>query len=50
MTAHLATSRKVFLHLVDKVRSWDSDREQQYIDSRDYEGLELAILEHLLGV
>jgi xylose isomerase len=50
VTAHLATSRKVFLHLVDKVRSWDSDREQQYIDSRDYEGLELAILEHLLGV
>ena len=50
VTAHLVSSRRIFLHLVEKVRSWDKDLEQQYVDARDYEGLELAILEHLLGV
>jgi xylose isomerase len=50
VTAHLKTSREIFLHLVDKVRSWDKELEQQFIDARDYEGLELAILKHLMGV
>jgi xylose isomerase len=46
---HLANSRAVFLRLVDKVRSFPKDVETQCIAARDYEALELAILEHLLG-
>ena len=50
VTAHLSNSRQIFLHLVDKVRSFDRDREQQYIAARDYESLELYVIQHLLGV
>jgi xylose isomerase len=50
VTAHLAGSRQIFLHLVDKVRSWDRKLEQQFVDARDYEGLELAVMKHLMGV
>ena len=49
-TEHLANSRTIFLHLVDKVRSLDAATQQQYIDARDYEGLELYITRHLMGV
>ncbi|MEX0653884.1 MAG: TIM barrel protein [Phycisphaeraceae bacterium] len=47
---HLDNSKRTFLHLVDKVRSWDVPQEQRFIADRDYEGLEMAILEHLMGV
>ncbi|MEK6246946.1 MAG: TIM barrel protein [Planctomycetales bacterium] len=50
VTAHLANSRVTFLHLVDKVRQLDSKVEQQFIEARDYEGLDLYVLEHLMGV
>jgi xylose isomerase len=50
VTAHLANSRQIFLHIVDKVRSWNRKLEQQYIDARDYEALELAVMKHLMGV
>jgi xylose isomerase len=50
VTAHLAGSRQIFLHVVDKVRSWDRKLEQQLIDARDYEALELAVMKHLMGV
>lgn len=50
VTAHLRTSRQIFLHLVDKVRTVDRNLEQQLIDARDYEGLESYMLKHLLGV
>jgi xylose isomerase len=50
VTAHLRTSREIFLHLVDKVRSLDRAYEQRCIDARDYEALENYILKHLLGV
>ena len=50
VTAHLSNSRIIFLHLVDKVRSFDRQREQQFVEARDYEGLELYVVEHLLGV
>lgn len=50
ITAHLANSRTIFLHLVDKVRSYDRKLEQQYIEARDYEALELFVLNHLMGV
>jgi xylose isomerase len=40
----------MFLHLVEKVRSQDQTLIQQFRDARDYEGLELYILQHLLGM
>lgn len=46
---HLANSRTIFLKLVEKVRSFPRDIEQQCIQDRDYESLEIAVLEHLLG-
>lgn len=49
-TEHLANSRAIFLHLVDKVRSLDVKTQQQYIDARDYESLELYLMRHLMGV
>jgi xylose isomerase len=49
-TRHLANSRKMFLHLVEKVRTFDSNIEKQAVANRDYEELEMAILEHLMGV
>jgi xylose isomerase len=49
-TEHLLNSRKTFLHLLEKVRTLDSEVEQQFIDVRDYEGLDFYILEHLMGI
>ena len=46
---HLANSRAVFLRLVEKVRSFPNDVQQQCIAQRDYEALEMAVLEHLMG-
>jgi xylose isomerase len=46
---HLANSRTVFLQLVDKVRSFPQDVARQCVADRDYEGLELAVLKHLMG-
>ncbi len=48
-TKHLSNSRKIFLSLVEKVRTFDHKLEQQLIAQRDYEGLEMAILSHLMG-
>lgn len=49
-TAHLANSRKVFLALVEKVRSFDTKQEAALIADRNYEGLEQLVLDHLMGV
>ncbi len=49
-TKHLTNSRQIFLHLVEKVRTWDRNLERQCIDACDYESLELAVVEHLMGV
>jgi xylose isomerase len=49
-TRHLANSREMFLHLVEKVRTWDWNFEKQCVANRDYEELEVAILRHLMGV
>ena len=46
---HLVNSRTVFLKLVDKVRSFPEDVARKCIADRDYEALELAVLEHLMG-
>jgi xylose isomerase len=50
VTAHLRTSREIFLHLVEKVRSFDHGFEQRCVEARDYEALEAYVLKHLLGV
>jgi xylose isomerase len=50
VTAHLRTSREMFLHLVDKVRTLDRTFENQCIEARDYEALEAYLLKHLLGI
>ena len=49
VTAHLRTSREIFLLLVEKVRSFDRTLERQCIEARDYEALEAYTLKHLLG-
>jgi len=46
---HLANSRAVFLRLVEKVCTFPADIERQCIAERDYEALEMAVLEHLMG-
>jgi xylose isomerase len=46
---HLTNSRKIFLRLVEKVRSFDRKQEKELIARRDYEGLEIYIMEHLMG-
>jgi xylose isomerase len=48
-TAHLATSKAVFLKLVEKVRSFPEKIAAECIANRDYEALERTVLEHLLG-
>ncbi len=50
MTAHLTNSLRVFHHLLEKVRSYDLEKEAAFRDARDYEGLELYVMEHLMGV
>jgi xylose isomerase len=46
---HLCNSRAVFLRLLEKVRTFPKHVEQQCVADRDYEALEMAVLEHLLG-
>ncbi len=48
-TKHLVNSRTLFLRLVEVVRSVDVARVEQYRAERDYEGLEMYILEKLMG-
>jgi len=50
VTDHLKNSREIFLHLVEKVRTYDRELERQYIEARDYEALELYVLKHLMGI
>jgi len=46
---HLANSRTMFLRLLDLVRSLDDKKVEQLIQERDYEELDLLILNHLMG-
>jgi xylose isomerase len=46
---HLANSKAIFLRMVEKVRTFPKDVEKQCIENRDYEELELAVINHLLG-
>jgi xylose isomerase len=46
---HLSNSRTIFLRLVEKFRSFPENVAKQCIADRDYEELELVVLQHLLG-
>ncbi len=48
-TAHLATSKAIFLRLVEKARSFPARQADQCIAARDYEAVERLVLEHLLA-
>jgi xylose isomerase len=50
VTDHLKNSRTLFLHLLEKVRTYDRALVRKLRDKRDYEALELYTLKHLLGV
>jgi xylose isomerase len=47
--AHLDNSRRTFLHLLEKARSFDEKRANQLIANRDYAALDQMVIEHLLG-
>jgi xylose isomerase len=47
--AHLDNSRRTFLRLVEKVRSFDEEMAQELIAERDYAALDQMVIEHLLG-
>ncbi len=47
--AHLHNSRRTFLKLVDKVRSFDEPAAKALIADRDYQALDQMVIEHLLG-
>ena len=46
---HLANSLRMFNHLLSLVRSLDTAQVEALRQSRDYEGLEMYVLAHLLG-
>jgi xylose isomerase len=48
-TRHLANSRAMFLRLLDLVRKADAKKIENFRAERDYEGLEMYVLETLLG-
>jgi len=48
-TKHLSNSRTIFLKLVELVRSLDESQVDTLIANRDYEELDLLIMNHLMG-
>jgi xylose isomerase len=46
--AHLDNSRRTFLRLVEKARSFDEKKAQQLIADRNYQSLDQMVIEHLL--
>jgi xylose isomerase len=47
--AHLDNSRRTFLRLVEKARSYDEKKAQLFVADRDYQALDQMVIEHLLG-
>lgn len=47
--AHLDNSRRTFLKLVEKARTFDDKAAQALIADRDYQALDQMVIEHLLG-
>ena len=48
-TKHLANSREMFLRLLDVARSVDQAKVEEYRAERDYEGLEMYVMNKLMG-
>jgi len=48
-TKHLRNSREIFLALVELVRSLDKNKVEKLIAERDYEELDMLIINHLMG-
>lgn len=48
-TKHLSNSRKIFLNLLELSRSLDKSKVDELIAARDYEELEMLIINHLMG-
>ncbi|MBI4024437.1 MAG: TIM barrel protein [Verrucomicrobia bacterium] len=46
---HLANSRKTFLRLVEKARTFDEGKAGELIADRNYQALDQMVIEHLLG-
>jgi len=46
---HLENSRRTFLHLVEKARTFDEKAAQALVRDRNYADLDQMVLEHLLG-
>jgi xylose isomerase len=49
-TKHLANSRQIFLDLVQLARTLDGDKVEAFRSERDYESLEMHVIQHLLGL
>jgi xylose isomerase len=47
--AHLDNSRRTFLELLEKARSFDDKKAKALIDDRNYAALDQMVIEHLLG-
>lgn len=47
--AHLENSRRTFLKLVEKARSFNEADAKKLISNRDYQALDQMVIEHLLG-
>ncbi|MGO8699862.1 MAG: TIM barrel protein [Limisphaerales bacterium] len=47
--SHLDNSRRTFLRLVEKSRSFDEKKAQALVADLDYQGLDQLVIEHLLG-
>src|SRR5665213_3119998 len=47
--AHLSNSRRTFLKLLAKVRSFDEKGARSLVAARDYQALDQMVIEHLLG-
>jgi len=48
-TKHLSNSRTIFLRLVELVRSLDKSKVEKLVQQRDYEELDMLIIDHLMG-
>jgi xylose isomerase len=48
-TKHLSNSRTIFLRMVELVRSLDKSKAEELIQQRDYEELDMLIIDHLMG-
>ncbi len=48
-TKHLRNSREIFLALVELVRDLDNNKVEKLIAQRDYEELDMLIINHLMG-